>query len=79
MQEETHSHYKTYAEKMDSINIVFEEIKFSIEQLEEILIRKIDRVKDDVKNLEEGLESFKRSTNRTIRELKQNISIMVKL
>ena len=59
---------------IDSINIVFEEIKFSIEQLEEVLTRKIDRGKDEVKNLEDGFETFKRSTNRTIREVKQNIS-----
>ena len=74
LQDETHSHYAAYAEQMDSIDIVFEEIKFSIEQLEEILTRKIDRVKDDVKNLEDGFETFKRSTNRSIREFKQNIS-----
>jgi len=74
LQKETHNHYKAYAEKMDSINIVFEEIKFSIEQLEEVLTRKIDRVKDDVNNLEDSFESYKRTTNRTIRELKQNIS-----
>ena len=74
LQDETHSHYEAYAEQMDSIDIVFEEIKFSIEQLEEVLTRKIDRVKDDVKNLEDGFETFKRSTNRSIREFKQNIS-----
>ena len=74
LQEETHNHYKIYAEKMDSINIVFEEIKFSIEQLEETLIRKIDRVKDDVRNLEDSFETFKRSTNRTVRDVKQTIS-----
>ena len=76
LQKETYAHYAVYAAQMDSIDIVFEEIKFSIEQLEEILTRKIDRVKDEVKNLEDGFESFKRSTNRTIRELKQNISII---
>ena len=74
LQKETHNHYKVYAAKMDSIDIVFEEIKFSIEQLEEVLTRKIDRVKDNVNNLEESFESYKRSTNRTIRELRQNIS-----
>ena len=74
LQEETHSHYKVYSEKMDSIDIVFEEIKFSIEQLEEVLTRKIDRVKDDVNNLDDSFESYKRMTNRTIRELKQKIS-----
>ena len=74
LQKETHNHYKAYAEQIDSINIVFEEIKFSIEQLEEVLTRKIDRVKDDVNNLDESFESYKRSTNRTIRELRQKIS-----
>ncbi len=77
LQKETHAHYKTYAEKIDSINIVFEEIKFSIEQLEEVLTRKIDRVKDDVGNLEENYESYKRSNNRVIRELKQKISTIM--
>ena len=74
LQQETHNHYKSYAAKMDSIDIVFEEIKFSIEQLEEVLNRKIDRVKDAVNNLEDSFETYKRSTNRTIRELKQKIS-----
>ena len=76
LQYETHAHYETYADQMDSIDIVFEEIKFSIEQLEEVLSRKIDRVKNNVKNLEDGFESFKRETNRNVRELKQNISII---
>ena len=74
LQKETHNHYKDYAEKMDSINIVFEEIKFNIEQLEEVLTRKIDRLKDDINNLDDSFESYKRTTNRTIREFKQNIS-----
>ena len=74
LQNETHAHYKAYGDQMDSIDIVFEEIKFTIEQLEETLTRKIDRVKDDVRNLEDGFETFKRSTNRAIREVKQNIS-----
>ena len=74
LQDETHAHYRAYEAQMDSIDIVFEQIKFSIEQLEEVLTRKIDRVKDEVKNLEDGFETFKRSTNRTIREVKQNIS-----
>ena len=76
LQNETHVHYAAYAMQMDSIDVVFEEIKFSIEQLEEVLTRKIDRVKDDVNNLEDGFETFKRSTNRSIREIKQNISII---
>ena len=74
LQEETHAHYKTYYEKMDSINIVFEEIKYSIENLEERLFRKIDRVQDNVSNLEDSYEGYKRKNERTMREVKQNIS-----
>ena len=74
LQRETHAHYAVYEAQMDSIDIVFEEIKFSIEQLEEILTRKIDRVKDDVRNLEDSFEIFKRSTKRTERDMKQKIS-----
>ena len=74
LQKETHAHYAVYEAQMDSIDIVFEEIKFSIEQLEEILFKKIDRVKDDVRNLEDGFETFKRSTKRAEREMKQKVS-----
>ncbi|MDP7027123.1 MAG: hypothetical protein QF380_01805 [Candidatus Marinimicrobia bacterium] len=74
LQKETHAHYAVYDAQMDSIDIVFEEIKFSIEQLEETLTRKIDRVKDDVRNLEDSFETFKRSTNRNVRDVKQTIS-----
>ena len=74
LQKETHTHYAVYEAQMDSIDIVFEEIKFSIEQLEEILTRKIDRVKDDVRNLEDSFETFKRSTKRAERDMKQKIS-----
>ena len=74
LQKETHTHYAVYEAQMDSIDIVFEEIKFSIEQLEEILTRKIDRVKDNVRNLEDSFETFKRSTKRTERDMKQKIS-----
>ena len=74
LQKETHAHYAAYEAQMDSIDIVFEEIKFSIEQLEELLTRKIDRVKDDVRNLEDGFETFKRSTKRAERDMKQKVS-----
>tara|TARA_Y100001970_G_C14205583_1_gene843745 strand:- start:1193 stop:1690 length:498 start_codon:yes stop_codon:yes gene_type:complete len=74
LQVETHAHYDRYESHMDSIDIVFEEIKFSIDQLEEILSRKIDRVKDDLSNLEESFETYKRKNDRSIRNIKQEIS-----
>ncbi len=76
LQEETQAHYKAYAEKIDSINLVFEEIKFSIDQLEEVLISKIDRVKDDVRNVSDAFDSYKRKTDRDLRNIKNDISTM---
>ena len=34
----------------------------------------LDRVKDDVRNLEDSFETFKRSTKRAERDMKQKIS-----
>ena len=74
IQDEFKAHYKTYVEKMDSIDLVFEEIKFTMQQMEDKLIKKIDRTNDAVENLSDNFESFKRKTNRTTREIQLDIS-----
>tara|TARA_Y100001980_G_C14545592_1_gene325249 strand:+ start:1830 stop:2318 length:489 start_codon:yes stop_codon:yes gene_type:complete len=74
IQDEFKAHYEAYTEKMDSINLVFEEIKFTMQQLEDNLIKKIDRTNDAVENLSDNFESFKRKTNRTTREIQLDIS-----
>ena len=74
IQDEFRAHYKVYAEKMDSIDMVIEEIKFTMQQMEDKLIKKIDRTNDAVDNLSDTYESFKRKTNRTTREIQLDIS-----
>ena len=74
IQDEFRAHYKVYTEKMDSIDMVFEEIKFTMQQMEDKLIKKIDRTNDAVDNLSDNFESFKRKTNRTTREIQLDIS-----
>ena len=74
IQDEFRAHYKSYIEKMDSIDLVFEEIKFTMQQMEDNLVRKIDRTNDAVENLSDNFESFKRKTNRTTREIQLDIS-----
>jgi len=74
IQNEFRDHYNTYAEKMDSIDMVIEEIKFTMQQMEDKLIKKIDRTNDAVDNLSDTYESFKRKTNRTTREIQLDIS-----
>ena len=76
LQDETHSHYAAYASKMDSINIVFERMKLDIDQLEERLIQKIDRLNDDIRNVSESFDSYKRTANRTTREIKNDLTTL---
>jgi len=76
LQEETHAHYAAYATKMDSIDTVFDRVKLDIEQLEERLIQKLDRLNDEISNVSETLDSYKRKMNRDVREMKQNISTL---
>ena len=76
LQDETHAHYDVYASKMDSIDVVFERMKLDIEQLEERLIQKLDRLNDDIRNVSESFDSYKRTANRTTREIKNDITIL---
>ena len=74
MQSTLDAHQKAYAEKMDSINLVFEEVKYLIDDLESRLTKKINRVSDDVRNLTDSFDSFKRSTKRDVRDIQHDIS-----
>ena len=76
LQDETHAHYDAYASKMDSIDVVFERMKLDIEQLEERLIQKLDRLNDDIRNVSESFDSYKRTANRTVRAMKNDISTL---
>ena len=74
MQTTLDAHRKAYSEKMDSINLVFEEVKYLIEDLESRFTKKINRVSDDVRNLTDSFDSYKRSSKRDIREIQHDIS-----
>ena len=76
LQKETDEHYERYFAKMDSIDLVFERVKLDIEQLEERLIQKLDRLNDEIRNVSETFDSYKRTANRSAREMKQNISTL---
>ena len=76
LQQETYDHYNAYASKMDSIDVVFERMKLDIEHLEERLIQKLDRLNDDIRNVSESFDSYKRTANRTTREIKNDITIL---
>ncbi len=74
IQDEYRAHYESYVAKMDSINSVFTDINFKIEQLEESLTRKINRVQDDLTSLSDSFESYKRTKNRETRDIQSDIT-----
>ena len=76
LQDETHAHYNAYESKMDSIDVVFERMKLDIEQLEERLTQKLDRLNDEIRNVSESFDSYKRTANRTTREIKNDLSTL---
>ena len=73
IQKETDAHYKRYEAKMDSIDLVFERIKLDIEQLEERLTAKLDRLSDNIMDLEDAFTSYKSTSNRKHNALKLQV------
>ena len=74
MQSALDAHKKTYSEKIDSVNLVFEEIKYLIEDLESRFTNKINRVSDDVRDLSDNFNAYKRSSDRNIKGIQLDIS-----
>ena len=54
----------------------FERIGLDIEQLENIIMQKLDRISDDIEGLRDEFGSFKRSQNRTIKQIKMDVRIL---
>ena len=74
MQSTLDAHRKAYSVKIDSIDLVFEEVKYLIEDLESRFTKKINRVSDDIRNLTDSFDSYKRSSKRDVREIQHDIS-----
>ena len=70
LKDETEAHYAKYAAKMDSIDIVFERTKLDMEQMEDRLTQKIDRLREQIMDLEDSFTSYKSTSNRKHNALK---------
>ena len=68
---------KTLEDQIQVSHEVVERMKLDIEQLEERLIQKLDRLKDDIMNISDSFDSYKRTANRTTREMKLDISTLI--
>ena len=73
MQDTLRVRYERYNDKIESIDDEFERIGLNIEQLEDIIMQKLDRISDDIEGLRDEFGSFKRSQNRTIKQVKMDV------
>ncbi|MFQ6610152.1 MAG: hypothetical protein ACE5D7_05055, partial [Fidelibacterota bacterium] len=76
IQDEFKAHYNHYVAKMDSIDGIFEEVKYIITQLEEKHDRDIIRVKADITDLSDTFDSYKRSNQRSVMDLMNDVATM---
>ena len=73
LQKETDTHYDVYNKKMESISEDFQRVGLRIDQLEESLTQKLDRLSDQISVLSDEFSTNKRNQNRTNREIKMDI------
>ncbi|NQU67617.1 MAG: hypothetical protein HQ510_06710 [Candidatus Marinimicrobia bacterium] len=76
IQDEFKKHYRDYLAKIDSINGVFGDVKYTIDQLEEKLNRDIISVKSDITDLSDTFDSYKRSNQRSVMDLMNDVTTM---
>ena len=62
-----------YKTKMDSIDLAFEQLQFSMERMDDRLTQKDKKLEEDILSVTELFESFKRKTNRDLRQVKNDI------
>jgi len=62
-----------YNDKMESIDDEFQRLSLQIEQLNETITQKLDKLDNDIVDLRDEFSTNKRNQNRTVREMKMNI------
>ena len=62
-----------YKTKMDSIDLAFEQLQFSMERMDDRLTQKDKKLEEEILNVTELFESFKRKTNRDLRQIKNDV------
>jgi len=67
---------KTLEDQIQVSHEVVERMKLDIEQLEERLIQKLDRLNNNIDNIFESFDSYKRIANRTERDMKHDITTL---
>ena len=62
-----------YKSKMDSIDLAFEQLQFSMERMDDRLTQKDKKLEEDILGVEELFEAFKKKANRDFRQIKADV------
>ena len=73
MQKETNAHYAAYKKKVEEIGEEFDRVALRIDDLEETITQKLDRLSDQITILSEEFATNKRTQNRANRQTKMDI------
>ena len=62
-----------YNQKMDSLDLALEQIQFAMDRMNERLTQKDKQLEEDIENITDLFETYKRKTNRDLRQVKNDI------
>ena len=70
---ELNNHIDIYKKKVDSVDLVLEQIKFSMERMDDRLTQKDNILEEDIIKVSDLFDAFKRKTNRDLRQIKNDL------
>ena len=73
---ELNIHIDIYNKKIDSVDLVLEKIKFSMERMDDRLTQKDNMLEEEITRVSDLFDAFKRKTNRDLRQIKNDLKGM---
>tara|TARA_Y100001970_G_C13907404_1_gene686772 strand:+ start:6 stop:545 length:540 start_codon:yes stop_codon:yes gene_type:complete len=70
---ELNNHIDIYNKKIDSVDLVLEQIKFSMERMDDRLTQKDNMLEEEITKVSDLFDAFKRKTNRDLRQIKNDL------
>ena len=70
---ELNNHIDIYNKKIDSVDLVLEQIKFSMERMDDRLTQKDNMLDEEITKVSDLFDAFKRKTNRDLRQIKNDL------
>ena len=73
LKSELSNHIDIYNKKIDSVDLVLEQIKFSMERMDDRLTQKDNILEEEITKVSDLFDAFKRKTNRDLRQIKNDL------